>query len=65
MKKTITAIITSLYAFAMTVFTSVTAYAMSPSTGNVEKSTYIIILVVAGIILIGAGVVGIVFKKKK
>ena len=37
----------------------------SPATGNTESSTYIIVLVVAGILIIGAVVAGIITKKKK
>jgi hypothetical protein len=41
------------------------AAAVSPETGNTESSTYIIVLVVAGILIIGAVVAGIITKKKK
>ena len=36
-----------------------------PSTGNTESSTYIIIIAVAGVLLVGAAVAGIFTKKKK
>ncbi len=36
-----------------------------PATGNVEKSTYVIILVIAGILLAGAIIAGIFTKRKK
>lgn len=41
------------------------AAAVSPATGNTESSTYIIVLVVAGILIIGAVAAGIITKKKK
>ncbi|MCM1522935.1 MAG: hypothetical protein NC120_00600 [Ruminococcus sp.] len=37
---------------------------VAPATGNVESSTYIIILVVAGVLVIGAVIAGIITKKK-
>lgn len=36
-----------------------------PATGNVESSTYIIIIAVAGVLLIGAVAAGFITKKKK
>lgn len=36
-----------------------------PATGNVESSTYIIILVVAGVFVIAAVAAGFITKKKK
>ena len=36
-----------------------------PPTGNTESSTYIIIIAVAGVLLVGAAVAGIFTKKKK
>ncbi len=36
-----------------------------PRTGNTESSTYIIIIAVAGVLLVGAAVAGIFTKKKK
>lgn len=36
-----------------------------PATGNTESSTYIIIIAVAGVLLVGAAVAGVITKKKK
>lgn len=36
-----------------------------PATGNVEQKTYIIVLVIAAVLIIGAVVAGFVSKKKK
>ena len=36
-----------------------------PATGNVEQKTYIIVLVIAAVLVIGAVIAGIFTKKKK
>lgn len=36
-----------------------------PATGNVEQKTYIIVLVIAAVLIIGAVAAGIFTKKKK
>ena len=36
-----------------------------PATGNVEQKTYIIVLVIAAVLIIGAVIAGVVSKKKK
>lgn len=36
-----------------------------PDTGNVESSTYIIIIAIAGVLLVGAVAAGLITKKKK
>lgn len=62
-------VIVSAASAILTIMTSLPVYAADltdlPDTGNIEKKTYIIIAIVAGIILIGAGAAGIITKKKK
>ena len=36
-----------------------------PATGNVEQETYIIVLVIAAVLILGAVIAGIFTKKKK
>lgn len=36
-----------------------------PATGNVEQKTYIIVLVIAAVLIIGAVIAGVISKKKK
>lgn len=36
-----------------------------PATGNVEQKTYIIVLVIAAVLIIGAVAAGVISKKKK
>lgn len=36
-----------------------------PATGNTEQQTYITILIIAGVLVIGAVIAGIFTKKKK
>ncbi|MGN1106347.1 MAG: hypothetical protein ACI4RH_06815 [Huintestinicola sp.] len=36
-----------------------------PATGNVEQKTYIIVLVIAAVLILGAVIAGIFTKKKK
>ena len=38
---------------------------MIPDTGNVSANTYLIILIAAGVLIVGAVLVGIFTKKKK
>ena len=36
-----------------------------PATGNTEQQTYITVLIIAGVLVIGAVIAGIFTKKKK
>lgn len=36
-----------------------------PATGNVEQKTYIIVLVIAAVLILGAVIAGIFTRKKK
>ena len=38
---------------------------VSPATGNTESSTYVVVLVVAGVLIAACVVAGILGKKKK
>ncbi|MDE5992065.1 MAG: hypothetical protein K2G87_03340 [Oscillospiraceae bacterium] len=38
---------------------------VNPATGNVSASTYIIVIAVAAVLIVGAVIAGIVSKKKK
>lgn len=40
-------------------------YALSPDTGNTESRTYIIVLIVAGVLIAAAIIAGVLTKKKK
>ncbi|MGN0664910.1 MAG: hypothetical protein ACI4KF_00125 [Huintestinicola sp.] len=60
-------IISALVCFILTAMLSaaVSAETLSPATGNTEKSSYIIVIVVAGVLAVAAVIAGIFTKKKK
>lgn len=39
--------------------------AVNPMTGNVSANTYLIVLIAAGVLVVGAVIAGIISKKKK
>lgn len=43
----------------------ITLMSQIPATGNVEQKTYIIVLVIAAVLILGAVIAGIFTKKKK
>lgn len=50
---------------AAAVMCSPAVYAVSPDTGNTEKSSYIWVIAVAGVLAVGAVAAGVLTKKKK
>lgn len=40
-------------------------YALSPDTGNTESSTYVIVLIIAGVLIAAAVIAGVLTKRKK
>ncbi len=60
-KKISAAVMTAMLSLCCTV----NAAAISPDTGNTEQSTYIWIVVVAGVLVVAAVVAGFFTKKKK
>ena len=40
-------------------------YAISPDTGNTESSTYVTVLIIAGVLIVAAIIAGVLTKKKK
>lgn len=53
------------FAAAMSSPLCIQAFALSPNTGNTESKTYVWVLAVAGVLVVGAVIAGIFTKKKK
>ncbi|MBQ7782843.1 MAG: hypothetical protein IJ368_02645 [Oscillospiraceae bacterium] len=65
--KKIKLVLSALITFTLSALctAAVSAETLSPSTGNTEQSTYIVILIVAGMLVLAAVIAGIFTKKKK
>lgn len=66
-KRIIKALAAAAASFMLCTAVSAASYAstLSPDTGNVEKSSYIIVIVIAGVLAVAAVIAGIFTKKKK
>ncbi len=66
MKNAIKTLLATISVFMLSAMLSVSAYASGfVPTGNVEKKTYITVLVIAAVVLVIFGVIGAISKKKK